>query len=200
MRTARTDSPTKRKLLDAAQRLMRIQGYAATSVEEICEAAKLTKGSFFHYFESKEALGRELLQRFCASMETEAAQCRSMEPDPLKRVLAFVDGMIQAARAAGGGRACLLGTLAQELSDTHPGIRSVCAEGFARTAVLLERDLAAAKARYAPRSSVEPKSLAEHFTAVVQGSRLLARATRDPKVLERNLRHFRRYLESVFGR
>src|SRR5437588_558763 len=46
-------SPARERLLDAAQRLMLARGFAATSVDEICAAAKLTKGSFFHYFESK---------------------------------------------------------------------------------------------------------------------------------------------------
>ena len=48
MRTAQAQSPTKEKLLDAAQQLMLSKGFPATTVEEICEAAGFTKGSFFH--------------------------------------------------------------------------------------------------------------------------------------------------------
>ena len=64
MRTAQTHSPTKEKLLEAAQQLMLAKGFPATTVDEICEAAGFTKGSFFHYFESKEHLGKEVLDRF----------------------------------------------------------------------------------------------------------------------------------------
>src|SRR5689334_24216214 len=64
MRTAQTYTPTKEKLLDAAQQLMLSKGFPATTVDEICDTAGFTKGSFFHYFESKEQLGKEVLNRF----------------------------------------------------------------------------------------------------------------------------------------
>ncbi|MGH2670894.1 MAG: TetR/AcrR family transcriptional regulator, partial [bacterium] len=67
MRTTPATPPSKARLLDAAERLMLAKGFEATTVDEICGAAKLTKGGFFHYFHSKEDLGRQLLERFCAS-------------------------------------------------------------------------------------------------------------------------------------
>jgi TetR/AcrR family transcriptional regulator, transcriptional repressor for nem operon len=45
--------PSKEKLLDAALQVIRTKGYTATRIEDICEAAGLTKGSFFHHFKSK---------------------------------------------------------------------------------------------------------------------------------------------------
>ena len=47
----------RHKLLDAALALIRTKGYAATTVDDICTAAAVTKGAFFHHFKSKEALG-----------------------------------------------------------------------------------------------------------------------------------------------
>ena len=47
----------RRKLLDSALRLIRAQGYSATSVDDLCAAAGVTKGAFFHHFKSKEELG-----------------------------------------------------------------------------------------------------------------------------------------------
>src|SRR5262245_10630984 len=68
MRRPIPDSPTKEKLLDAAQELMLTQGYTATSVDEVCQSAGLTKGSFFHYFQSKEDLGMAVVRRFADAM------------------------------------------------------------------------------------------------------------------------------------
>lgn len=51
-----TRHESKTRLLDAALRLIRTKGYSATRVEDICEAAGVTKGSFFHHFDSKEEL------------------------------------------------------------------------------------------------------------------------------------------------
>ena len=64
MRTADPNAPTKEKLLDAAMKLMLAQGFEATSVDEIIAGAEATKGSFFHFFKSKEALGKAALERF----------------------------------------------------------------------------------------------------------------------------------------
>ena len=74
---------TKQKLMDAAQPLMIQNGYVATTVDEICAAAEVTKGAFFYHFDSKEALARELLERFmCCQGEMLAGSCCGQD-DPL---------------------------------------------------------------------------------------------------------------------
>lgn len=176
------------------------KGFSATTVEEICKAAKLTKGSFFHYFKSKEGLGKELLERFCAATRVRLQALCPEDPDPLKRAYGAIETAIALSRECDSSQGCLLGTFAQELSDTHPQMRALCAKAFTRWVKALKRDLDAAKARYAPRAAFETKSLAEHFIAILEGSKILARTQQDGKVVERNLRHFRAYLEGLFGR
>jgi TetR/AcrR family transcriptional repressor of nem operon len=200
MRKADPDSLTKQKLLDAAQELMLTKGYTNTSVEEICEAAGLTKGSFFHYFEGKEHLGRLLAERFYASKQQlfQAAPFRQKK-DPLDRVFGFVDFLIEMSRSPLAAKGCLLGTFVQELSHTHPAIRSVCAGCFADAANRLTQDLEEAKVKYTPRARWSTRSLAEHLTAVIQGAIILAKAKQDQKVVEESLLHFRGYLKCLFG-
>jgi TetR/AcrR family transcriptional repressor of nem operon len=200
MKTTREPPASKARLLDAAERLMQAQGFSATSVEEICEAAKLTKGSFFHYFESKEQLGQELLERFCGTMQARFREAVSGERDPLKRVYACVDFVIEMSKECGARQGCLLGGFAQELSDTHPAMRSLCAKAFTEWAGALKQDLDEAKARYAPRAALDTRSLAEHFIAVLEGAKILAKAKGDHGIEEQSLRHFKRYLQSLFGK
>jgi TetR/AcrR family transcriptional repressor of nem operon len=57
---------TRSRLLDAARDVIRAQGYAATTVDDICAAAGVTKGAFFHHFESKERLGIAAVEQFGA--------------------------------------------------------------------------------------------------------------------------------------
>jgi TetR/AcrR family transcriptional repressor of nem operon len=187
------------KLLDAAEGLMLAKGYTATSVDEICDAAGLTKGSFFHYFEGKEHLGRAVAQRFFDSRRQlfESAPFRSKK-DPLDRVVGFVDFMIEMSASPQAAAGCLLGTFVQELSATHPGIRSVCAACLESQAGWLKADLEEAKARYVPRASWSAQSLAEHLLAVIQGAIILAKARQDRKVVAESLGHFRQYLRSLF--
>jgi len=201
MRKAQTYSPTKEKLLEAAQRLMLAQGFPATTVDEICEAAGLTKGSFFHYFESKEDLGKAVLDRFCSSMFQIAQEGPfHKKRDPLQRVYGWVDGYIEMSKNPALQNGCLLGTFTQELSDTHPGIRALCTEHFAQWAEMLKRDLDEAKAKYAPKAPFDTQSLAEHLIAVLEGSLIIAKAKQDRGVLEKNLQHFKRYVKSLFER
>lgn len=199
MRTAQSDPLTKQKLLDAAQELMRAKGYTATSVDEICTAAGLTKGSFFHYFEDKEQLGKELAQRYHHLMRQRLEAAAFLQKkDPLERVLGRVDFFIDLTRSPDAGKGCLLGMFVQELSATHPSIRSVCASCFDSAAQSFKRDLDEAKVRYAPRARWTTQSLAEHLTAVVQGSIIIAKARQDPNVMVESLMHFREYLKCLF--
>ena len=87
-----TASETRAKLLDAARDVIRSKGYAGSTVDDICAAAGVTKGSFFHYFDSKEELGIAALERFGAMAATlfASAPYRSAN-DPRDRVLGYVD-------------------------------------------------------------------------------------------------------------
>jgi TetR/AcrR family transcriptional regulator, transcriptional repressor for nem operon len=200
MRTAQAQSPTKEKLLDAAQRLMLGKGFPATTVDEICEAAGFTKGSFFHYFESKEHLGKEVLDRFYRFFLQQTVQQGAFrkKSDPLQRVYGYVDRFIEMTKNPELPSGCLLGHFTQELSDTHPAIRSLCAQYFAEWAATFKQDLDEAKAKYVPKASFDTQSLAEYFIAVMQGSRILATAKQDAGVFEQNLQHFKRYVKSLF--
>jgi TetR/AcrR family transcriptional repressor of nem operon len=200
MRKAQPDSLTKQKLLDAAQELMLTKGYTDTSVDEICAAAELTKGSFFHYFEGKEDLGRQLAERFITRMREKFLEAPfRAKQDPLERVFGFIDFLVEKARSP-MNKGCLMGTLVQELSQTHPKIRSVCAAGFEGQAAGLAQDLEEAKAKYAPRARWNGRSVAEHMLAVAQGSIILAKAKQDRKVMEENLQLEREYIKSLFGK
>lgn len=201
MRTAQVHSTTKEKLLDAAQRLMMAKGYPATTVDEICEAAGLTKGSFFHYFESKEELGKAVLERYVSfKQQTWRSAPFVKKSDPLQRVYGYLDFAVQLHKKPEGQNGCLLGHFAQELSDTYPEIRSLCAERFSQWAKVFKRHLDEARTKYAAKRSIDTQSLAEHFIAVLEGSLILAKAKQDRRMLKKNLQHFKQYLKSLFER
>ncbi len=199
MRTAREHSPTKEKLLEAAQQLMLAKGFTATTVDEICEAAGRTKGSFFHYFENKEDLGKAVLDHYISSRFQMIRQAPFFKKsDPLQRAYGYVDFMIRMSKNAVSENSCLLGNFAQELSDTRPIIRSQCAKHFAKWAEPFKKTLDEAKAKYAAKATLDTQSLAEHLIAVLEGSIILAKATQDKSMIEKNLRHFKQYLKALF--
>ena len=90
--------------------------------------------------------------------------------------------------------------MAQELSDTHPEIRSICAKGFEGMAEILKKDLAEAKAKHAPKASFSPQEVADHFVVVLEGAMLVARVRKDSSAKANSLKHFKAYVKSLFGR
>lgn len=186
--------------MDEAQKLFLSKGFHATTVEEICGAAELTKGSFFHYFSSKEDLGKTLLRQFCAQGGELHTDLCGPETDPLKRLLSYIDGMIALAKDPGMLRGCLLGSFCLELAEENASFRSACCNGFGEWTSGLANDIESAKRRYAPDASFDPVSLAQYFVSIVEGSLILVKANRDAQTLQNNLRHFRAYLLSLLGR
>jgi TetR/AcrR family transcriptional repressor of nem operon len=195
MGRARIDSKTR--FLDAALRVIRTQGYEATTVEDICEAAGLTKGSFFHHFESKEALALAAADYFAEMAEGafSAAPYRQVE-DPRDRVLGYVDFRASIMRGELPDFTCLLGMMVQETYETHPQIRKACDKHISDHARTVARDLAEAKRLHAPDAPWEPDSMALHIQAVIHGAFILAKARHDPGVAVECLTHLRRYLEA----
>ena len=193
--TAPADISAKQRLLDAAQRAMLSKGYKATSVDEICELAGLTKGSFFHYFQSKEDLTLQLLGYFYERAAQRMAAVIESSPDPLERLYTYLDAVSALASDPSTPKSCLLGTLAQELAETNPTIRDACRHCFNDWTARLAQLLADAKAQYAPSSNFDPQSLASYFIAGLEGSLILGKARQDAHIAQENLIHFRQYLE-----
>jgi TetR/AcrR family transcriptional repressor of nem operon len=193
---------TRNKLVDAGVKLMRARGYNATTVDDICAAAGVTKGGFFHYFKSKNEIAKAAVQRFHdgKAVDFQDAPFRKLT-DPLDRVFGRLDFVEE---SVGGDRhltkGCLIGMLAQELSFTNPELRSACSDMFTRIAKNFEADLADAKALYAPKASFDPNNLALFYVSIVQGSLMLAKAAESNDVMLANLEQFRQYLEELFGR
>ena len=192
-------STSRERLLDAAIDLIRAKGYTAMRVEDVCEATGLTKGSFFHHFASKEELALAAAERWGAKTgDLFAAATYHQLPDPLERVLAYVDFRKALIRGAARDFTCFAGTTVQEVHETHPVIRDACEETISGHAATLEADIAAAMRQYGAAEEFTAQSLALHTQAVIQGAYVLAKATQDPAIARASLDHLRRYLELLF--
>jgi TetR/AcrR family transcriptional repressor of nem operon len=193
-----TSQASGQKLLDAAVHVIRSKGYSAARVEDICAEAGLTKGAFFHHFESKEACAIAAAAHFAANAEAlfDAAPY-SRSPDPRARVLGYVEFRKAILKGELPQFTCLLGTMVQEAYDSHPEIRAACDRYISEHAERLEADIAEAKARHAPGAAWSPQSAALYSQAVLQGAFILAKAKHGPKIAADCLDHLKRYFETL---
>jgi len=191
-------SSAKLKLLNAALALFRERGYTDTTVDDLCRAAGVTKGTFFHYFSSKEALALAAIQHWNdVTGALFAGAPYHAVGDPRERLLAYLDFRAQLVRGEAPEFTCLLGTLVQETFATHPNLREACGDGIEAHARTLEPTIEAAKARYAPDAEWSAANLARHTQAVLQGAFVLAKAMNNPQIVLDEVAHLRRYVEHL---
>jgi TetR/AcrR family transcriptional regulator, transcriptional repressor for nem operon len=188
------------RLIGAARGLVRHKGFAATSVDELCAAAGVTKGAFFHHFPSKEALGVALIDDWTASTGAMfAAHPYNALPDAFDRVI----GYLELRRAILGQPipefSCVAGTTVQEAFETSAPIREAAARSVTSGFEHVRPHLAEALAAH-PVAGVTAECLAQQFQIAVQGGIILAKALNDAAPARAAFDHLERYLRLIFGR
>lgn len=187
------------RLLDVAIDVIRSQGLAATTVDDLCAAAGVTKGAFFHHFASKEALAVEAARHWSQTTGQLFAAAPYHEPDdPLERVFAYLDLRARLIDGPTAGFTCLAGTMVQEAYETSPAVRDACAASMFGHAATLEPDLEAALRARGGIPGVTAAGLAVHTQVVLQGAFVLAKAAGDAQVALDSVAHLRRYFELLF--
>lgn len=196
----RKDKPDARaKLMDAAVAVIREKGFCATSVDDLCRHAGVTKGAFFHHFASKEALGVAAADHWSETTGAFfAAAPYHQHQDPLDRVLGYIDFRKSILQGGVPEFTCLVGTMVQETYDTAPAIRDACDASISGHAHKVEADIALAMKQRGIKADWTAASLALHTQAVLQGSFILAKAKGGAVVAAESVDHLRRYIELLF--
>jgi TetR/AcrR family transcriptional repressor of nem operon len=188
-------------LLGAALSLVRRQGWAATSVDQLCKTAGVTKGAFFHHFASKEALGVAAARHWDAVTAPLFAHAPYHDhEDPLDRVFGYLEFRAAIADGALEEFTCFAGTAVQETFATSDAIRAACDDTIRAHAAHLERDLLAAIERHPPTAEVTAAGLSLYTQTVIQGGFVLSKAQGSNAPLLEGLAHLERYLAFLFDR
>ena len=191
------DVPTAReRLIGAGTDLFRRQGYVATSVDQICAGAGVSKGSFFHHFGSKEELATECLRAWDEAVaRLQEAAAGEAGGDPIDRARRFMDAMVVRFADPSGYPSCLAGTTAQEVAETHPTLRDAANACFVnasgRFKTLLDDAFATGPLE------VETAELSMLWSATLQGALVLAKASGDASCIPRSLAHVSRYIAAL---
>ena len=195
---------TRDRILDFAYDGILHKGFAATSIEELVEAAGITKSGFFYHFRDKNDLARQLLERFLAEdnaiLDELTARARALSDDPLQSFLIFLN---------------LYAELMDDLPEHHPGclvasvtyqdqlfdreVRRINAEAVLAWRRRFRQWLDEIAAIYPPRAAIDLDMLADHFTVIVEGALIFARALDDGALMGRQMRLFRETVKLTFS-
>jgi TetR/AcrR family transcriptional repressor of nem operon len=181
-------SDAKVRLLKTAMALMAVRGFSAVGVHEICIQAGVKKGSFFHFFPSKQTLVLAVLDAWEEQLQALWEQAMTANCPPLERLtrlFALTCDAQQARRDTWGQmHGCPIGTLALEMSSQDTPVRQKLQAIFRAWAGTVERMLHEAVIS-GDLPAIETETTAQAIVAYFEGVMLLAKTHNDPAVIAR---------------
>lgn len=196
---SRNPEETRDRLLQATVGLVLRKGFNATTVDEICAESGLTKGSFFHHFPNKEAIGLATVQwwgDFGTKLYAEAWSNEGLDPlEQLHRFFDIMTGFTEQEAVC----TCVVGIMSQELAQSHPALRDQCSAQLERWTSNVANMLRAAKQRHAPAIDFDPAEVAWFLNSIWQGSMLIGKTCQAPAMIRRNLQFARAYIDALFA-
>lgn len=197
-------SATKSRILDSAEQLILGQGFAATSIDSVADKAGITKGTFFYHFPDKASLALALVERFAAldraELEEGLTKVRSVTRDPLQQLLHLVAGFEEkVAELAEASPGCLFASYIYEAQLFEQNTLAVIEKSYLTWRRTIGEMLRQAAEKYPPRLEVNLDDLADQLTVIFEGAFILTRTLHDRRIMPAQLRHWRNYLELLFG-
>jgi TetR/AcrR family transcriptional repressor of nem operon len=186
-----TTSDTRDRIVQAARYLFWEKGYAATGLAELLAKANANSGSFYHFFESKDALLRTVLDTYISLLEPHIVRpAWEATADPIERVFALLGGYRQRLIETGCAYGCPIGRLALEIDPENTPAHHLIAGNFTAWKQAVEACL---RAEGLPK----PEELSTLVLTVMEGGVMQARAYRDIAPFDSGVRQLRAYLDQL---
>lgn len=175
------------------------KGFPATTVDEVCATAEVSKGSFYHHFATKDEIGQASLDAYFDELVTALTNAPiHADADAIERLREFIShaGVVCSGPLLTNG--CMLGSFALDLSESHPEIRTKLSDQFTALADLVA-DLIA-DAADAAGIELPAQRLGRQFLAIIEGSIVLAKAHADPQILSSGVGLFAEHIDLLLER
>lgn len=178
---------TYHRIIESARDLMYASSYAEVGVAAICEKAEVKKGSFYHFFKSKQELTLAVIDAYFANFKDElATKAFATNVSPLKQIerlfQALIDMQIEVYAQAGQILGCPFGNLATELATQNEPIRCKIDQVFSHMGALLQETLQKA-VEQGELENIDTAATGQAMLAYFEGILLLAKTKNDPELL-----------------
>jgi TetR/AcrR family transcriptional repressor of nem operon len=196
---SKSSPPTRDRLIDSARYLFWERGFAGTSMSELLAHAEVNSGSFYHFFDSKEALLRAVLDgylRLLRPMVIDPAFARVQ--DPIDRIFAILAGYRERILGTECRYGCPLGRLALEIDPENAPAHKLIAQNFQGWIEAVRECIEAMKDSLPPDTDLD--ALATYVLVVMEGGVMLSRSYRSVEPFDRAIvqlrEHFRLLLNA----
>jgi TetR/AcrR family transcriptional regulator, transcriptional repressor for nem operon len=165
--------------------LFQEQGFHATGIQQIASAAGIPKGSFCHYYKSKQEFAVRVIDRYASKIEAGIQEYfRRTEISPLMRLRAYFEDSLASMKADGISHGCAIGNLLAEIGDTNDTLQQALCEAWERVVVELEAFLDEALLAGTLFTEMDLHRLAGLLLSGWEGALIAMRAQRDTRPIE----------------
>ncbi len=183
---------TRVRLVESARYLFWERGFAGTSMADLLDHAKVNSGSFYHFFESKEALLREVLEGYLHALQPMVVgPAFATTEDPLERIFAILAGYRERILMTDSQYGCPLGRLALEIDPENRPAHKLIAENF-QGWIGSVRECLDALAEHLPEET-DREALATYVLAVMEGGVMLSRSYGSVEPFDRTVKQLREH-------
>jgi TetR/AcrR family transcriptional regulator, transcriptional repressor for nem operon len=181
------------QLIESAVEVFHARGFNGCSVQDIVEAAGVPKGSFYNHFDSKEALGVEVVRAYTALVgayvvEAGAADILSGDGTPLERIRAYFEAVIEQNASCGVRKGCLLGNFATELAPHSSDIAKAVTDALDNWSAAIAQVLAQAQEAGELSKDADVDALARYLVDGYEGAAARAKLIGDRAPMDEFIR------------
>ncbi|MEU5764386.1 TetR/AcrR family transcriptional regulator [Streptomyces asoensis] len=185
MPVATRTTDTRRVILDTAQRIMARKGYSAVGINEVLAEAGVPKGSFYHYFTSKDAFGEAMLKSYFADYLTDMdAVLAPSGASSAERLMAYWQQWRETQSIEDCQGKCLAVKLGAEVADLSESMRLALKDGTSAIVDRIERMIAGGLEDGSLSVDGEPRDVAHALYDMWLGASVMAKIHRSPAPLD----------------
>lgn len=200
----RKGEQTRENILGIAEHIILQKGFSGTSIDEIIEAANITKGGFFYHFRGKEDLAKHLMIRYQKAddrfFRDLLDRSESLSEDPLQQMLIFLKLLAEAmGNLPSTHPGCLVASFTYENQLLNKEVADIMCDCLTGWRQLFIHKLSQVTGKYPMRVETDLLDLSDMLTAIIEGGIIISRTLDEPERLVNQILQYRNHIRLLYG-